>query len=98
MARHKRHSRSRSFTVPVAVVGGFIPLVNGMWVRRASLAEVGRFTSAALTGYFPGAGFQPSYMKDGALPIVAGIIAHKVANMLGINRMLARARVPILRI
>lgn len=84
--------------IPLAVVAGFIPLGAGMWSRKADPANLGKYVLGSLTGYVPGAGFNTQYMTEGALPILAGFTAHWLAGRLGINRMLGRARVPLIRI
>ncbi len=94
----KRHHRRPGFTLPLAVVGGFMPLGVGLWNRRASATDMGNYAISSLTGYMPGQGWNAGYMKNGAGPIVLGILAHKVAGKLGVNRALAKAGVPFLRI
>lgn len=100
-ARRKGHKPK--FTLPVAALAGFAPLVKGAYDGYQSggfngaLAEV----SVATTGY------NPIYhnwnltwaLKRGWLPIIAGIAVHKfVGGRLGVNKMLARAGVPIIRL
>jgi hypothetical protein len=54
---------------------------------------------SVLTGYEPrNKSFNLMYMKDGTLPIVGGLVVHKLASKLGVNRMLSQAGVPLLRI
>lgn len=104
MARHgKKFHAKKSFTLPLAVVAGFIPMGKGIWDRRSSITEVGRYLSAATTGYLPATGqyqavWTTQFIKEGLLPIAGGLIIHKLANKLGINALLARNRVPIIRI
>lgn len=95
--KRRRHSRPK-FTLPVAVVAGFVPLAVGTWNRRSSATAMSQYLSGALTGYVPGQGWNPALLKDGALPIILGIMAHKVAGRLGLNRAIARAGVPFIRI
>lgn len=53
------------------------------------------------TGYQPDPrydAFKFNRMKEGLLPVMVGILVHKLAGRLGINRALGRAGVPIIRI
>lgn len=97
MAR-KKHYRRPGFTLPLAIVGGFMPMAVGAYNRRSTPGEIPKYLLASLTGYYPGVGWNAANMKDGALPLLAGMLAHKLAGRLGINRLLARARVPVIRI
>jgi hypothetical protein len=42
--------------------------------------------------------WMPEYLMQGVGPIVVGVFVHKLASKLGINRGLARAGVPFLRV
>lgn len=74
----------------------------------ASWAKVGQTLSRAYFGYNPyplgyygiqqTQGFHFEDLRYGALPLVAGVLAHKVANRLGVNRMLRRAGIPVVRV
>ena len=109
MARAKRHHSRKSFTLPLAVVGGFAPLVigtvqHGLWNGWVGSGDTAMdYAMRALTGFDPnhlgyGGTWNPRNMVHGALPIMGGIIAHKLANRLGVNGALARAGVPFIRI
>lgn len=88
-------------TLPVAVLAGFAPLAyqtyrsyqeNG--VDGASQALV-----ALTTGYSRWEGaWKAEYLMKGMAPIVAGVLIHKLAGKFGINRALANAGVPLLRL
>lgn len=93
----RRHKRP-GMRIPLAVVAGFIPLGVGIWNRKSQPANLGPYVLGSLTGYVPGQGFNMQYMSEGALPIAAGFIAHSLASKLGINRLLGRAGVPLVRI
>ncbi len=99
----RRKSRRRGgFTLPLAIVAGFAPLgihvVEGFQVGGPVMGL--KYATADLTGYNPVSGeWEWGYMKKyGWGPIFAGLIAHKVASWLGVNRALGRARVPWLRV
>lgn len=96
-----RGHRAAKFTLPVAVVAGFLPLtmrtVAG-W-KEGGLEGASHQLIMGTTGYdhreqkwrFPA-------MAQGLGPILAGIFVHKAASRIGINRAIARAGVPFIRI
>ena len=112
MAKFKRVSRrrpyfgSRSFrtrskpkmTIPLAVVAGFVPTVVGVWNRRSSGNAISAYLQSSFTGIGADGQFQFANLKAGLMPIVAGFAVHKIAGMLGVNRAIARARIPLIRI
>ncbi len=104
MAKSKHHSRPK-MTIPLAVVAGVAPLVLGTIEHGTQVGWTGQGDTAAdflirsLTGWSPTYGMKFTYYaKSGLLPIAVGVLAHKVAGILGVNRARARARVPLLRI
>lgn len=110
LARRTVYVRSKSrrkagFTLPLAVVAGFAPTaafaLEGFRIGgdQGGIMEAGHRLTMRLTGYEwkGGVWSMPELMK-GWLPIIGGVIAHKVAGKLGINRALARAGIPFVRI
>jgi hypothetical protein len=102
MAKKKKgnHRKHGGFTLPVSVVAGFAPLVsNVLSVSSGGLEPMGWMATQALTGYDTRAGgFWWPNLKKGTIPIVLGILAHKIiGGKLGVNRALAAARVPFIR-
>lgn len=97
-----RRSASRSkpkMTLPLAVVAGFVPTAVGIWNRRSSGTEVANFLQRGYTGIEPGTGrFNFANLRLGAVPVIGGFIAHMVASKIGINRVIARSRIPLIRI
>lgn len=102
-AKAKYH-RKASMTIPLAVVAGFAPLGLGLFgaakrglsgdTAGASQELVIRTTGFNTDDKTWNAGvFMQSYG-----PIVAGILVHKLAGRLGVNRALSRAGVPFLRV
>lgn len=98
----RRSFRPRSkpkMTLPLAVVAGFMPTGVGLWNRRNSPTEMGNFLQRGWTGIEPGTGkFNFANLRLGAVPAVAGFAAHMVASKIGLNRAIARARIPFIRI
>jgi len=107
MAKKKRSYR-RKTTIPMAAVGGalagvFMPPAG--WSHSAfQLLMEGKFEDAAknlianYTGFNPYDGTWDIMRARGLQAAIIGIVAHKVASWLGVNRALGRARIPLIRI
>lgn len=102
MAKTRKNGHRRSgFTIPVAAVAGFLPLVGNVMPLFSQGAEpVGWMLTQALTGYDTRTkAFWVGNLYKGTIPIAVGMLAHKIiGGKLGVNRMLAAARIPIIRI
>lgn len=104
MAKKKKNRKQRSFTIPMAVVGGVVAGVSpaiqkgleGDWVGIMDKLAYG---FAGVSGVNVG---QPKLdlkgLKTGLLPVIIGAMVHIVASKLGINRALGRSRIPVIRI
>jgi hypothetical protein len=101
-ARGKRKRRKGSYTIPLAVVGGFVPAILDI----KSAFHVAGFDGALghvsllTTGYDPSDGnwkpaFAARYMYG---PVILGAIVHKMAGKMGINKALGRMGIPFFRI
>jgi len=98
-ARRSAPRARAKMTIPLAVVAGFVPAAVGVWSRRSSGQAVADYLQAGFTGITPGTGqFAIANLRSGLLPVIAGFGVHLVASRLGINRAIARARIPLLRI
>lgn len=112
MARkHNKHSKPK-LTIPLAVVAGFLPgIADSFFANRPfndgsgdSMVDVfvGDFTGIQTAGarakYAHGKTWSTWRLGYGLYPLLAGFAVHKLAGMLGINRMLSRARIPFVRI
>jgi len=94
----KKVRRKKSMTVPLAVVGGFVPTALGVWNRRSSATAIGQYLQAGWTGVDSTGHFNLANLRAGAIPAIAGMIVHMLASKMGINRMIAAARIPLIRI
>ena len=103
IARRKKGRRSRQFTIPIAPVVG---LAAGM-AEPVSLLISGDIENAAnaaslnYTGYdIKAKTFNFDRLKGGLVPLIVGMLVHKFVGgpPLNMNRMLANARVPFIRI
>lgn len=97
-SRPRFHGRAK-MTLPVTILAGVSCPLIGAWNRRSNLAAAAGYLSASLTGYDSyNRTWAPKMLLEGAAPIAAGAAAHYVANMLGVNRFLSRAKIPLIRI
>lgn len=103
MAKKKsRGRRNGSLTLPLAVIAGIaVPVASSI----SKLPEGGPKLAAqeftrTMTGYdFVEGKFNIGYLKYGLLPVALGAVVHKfVGGRLGINRALAGAGIPLLRL
>lgn len=100
-SRQRNRTRTRHLTLPLAAIAGFAPLVVSTlntWRDSGRTAGV-RHLGAALTGYdYLSKDWKVARLADGTLPILIGLMFHRIMSMLGANRMLSRAGVPYIRI
>jgi len=98
----KKHRRKPQATLPLAVVAGFIPPARiilaesqgGRGIEGGAVAA-----SRIFLGYDSNtAVWDFRQLQFGFGPILMGFGIHKVAQMVGINRALAAARIPFIRI
>ncbi len=103
MAKKKEAKRKApQMTLPIAFIGGFAPLVMHIKSRvQGGDGWVGGIAKGVQTGM----GYNPDTKqwgignaKLGILPIMLGFGVHKLAGMLGVNRALAQAKIPLIRI
>jgi len=106
MAKKKKSHRSRGFTIPLAPIGG---LYVGIASPFLANDPVGKLISGDYQGGVKDMaqrlagqdnnGFRLDILMRTYLPIVLGLLIHKfVGGSLGLNRMLARAKVPFVRV
>ena len=102
MTKRKRR-RSSGISIPLAPIAG---LAAGLGEPIARVIS-GDYDGAIVllgrhyTGFDSKSGtFQPNYLKKGLLPLIAGLLVHKFVGgtPLNLNRVLARAKVPFIRI
>ena len=99
----KKRRRKRGMTIPLAVVGG---LAAGLAEPAQKMLEGDFEYALALlsrnyTGFRPGTGtWEPSYLRNGMLPLVAGLLVHKFVggSPLNLNKTLAASGIPFIRI
>lgn len=101
-SKPKAHRRRSQMTIPVAAIMGFAPLAYDAYdgFKRGGLPGVMQHSVRDLTGYDTGDGkWKAEFLMRGMGPILLGLVVHKfVGGRLGLNRTLAAAGVPLLRI
>lgn len=100
-SKGKGKHRRVKMTIPMGIVAGFVPLSISVWnVRDQGFAQIGSTLSKRLTGYDPEtAKWNFADMRCGTLAIIGGFLVHwLVGSKLGINRMLGRTGIPLIRI
>lgn len=100
--KKKRYSRKKA-QFSLGVAAGMAPLLSTAykgWKSGGFNADGGlpEAVSTALFGVDAAGTFEFHRMKRGALPLVMGVLGHKVATKLGINRAISSAGIPYLRI
>lgn len=99
-----RVHHKRKVTIPLAIVAGFIPAINDVRTTTNSAFPVwdaAMHTGAGLLGWDTiGKKFVGwTQMRAAGTPgIIMGFAAHWLAQKLGLNRMIARAGIPWVRI
>lgn len=97
-----RTRRMNKTTLPIAAIGGFLPMtvdaINGFYT--GGFTDFSRSLVAKTTGYdFGSQAWKWEHIRTGLFPIIMGLIVHKyIGGRLGINRTLASAGVPLLRL
>jgi len=107
MARSKTKNRrsKKKMTIPLAIVAGFLPLGVDVYnsIKGGRPQDIPNTIVNDLTGFNIVDPYHPQWqfvgLKRGLIPITAGMAIHKfVGGSLGINRALASAGVPFIRI
>lgn len=100
-AKKAKHRSKAGMTLPVAVLAGFAPLAGAAIAGYQYNGFQGVMKRVALgtTGFNTEDGkWYPMEAVKVLGPIVGGVVVHKLASRLGINRALASAGVPFLRV
>jgi hypothetical protein len=103
----KRSSGRKQFTLPLAVVAGFVPLAyttykHYQWNGMGGPEGAGDLFVRSLTGFSPNTAYGKVWefkrLNWGLMPILGGLLVHKIAGRLGVNRAIAGAGIPIIRL
>jgi len=99
----RRHHKKAGFTLPLAAIAGFIPMVSYAYdvgYKGEGIKGFGKQIVYQTTGYDPYSGkWDWNGIVRGLGPVILGLMAHKfIGGKLGVNRMLGNAGVPIIRL
>jgi len=102
MAKKKKTRKRPPMTMPLAIVAGFVPPGRIIWAEsgRGQSFEGGAVAASRIfLGYNSITGrWDFKQLQYGFGPILMGFGIHRLAQMVGINRALAAARIPFIRI
>jgi len=98
--RGKKHSSKRKMTVPLALAAPIALIGANAYQQYTSggFASVKKYTLMAMAGKDGNDQLNMGTAVNFYLPILAGAAIHIGASKLGVNRMIANARVPFIRI
>lgn len=103
--RNSQRRKGKSFTIPLGIVAGLGPTAafayQGFRIPgdQGGIVEAAHRVTMRLTGYeWKGNVWNLNDLLAGWGPLLLGTFAHKAANKLGINHMIAAAGIPVLRI
>lgn len=89
-------------TISLAVIAGLAPtftMAYDGFKQGDNPAGILKNVTMRWTGFNTNDGkFYPGQMKYNLLPAIAGVMVHKVAGMMGLNRYIASAGIPWVRI
>lgn len=101
MAKKKKTRKRAARTLSLGIALPMVYFGSNVYkqVQRDGLSTGLGEGMGYLTGYSPKAGaFIPGQLDFGAKPILYGSIVHWIATKLGVNRVLAKAGIPYVRI
>jgi len=103
--KKERKHFTRQTTVSLGIILGLAPGVVNVFntTQKYGINEGMRYATQIYTGYNPADGSfhiagSASHTRDGLMPLLAGFGLHVAAQKFGINRMIARAGIPFVRI
>lgn len=99
-AQRKRRRRRPKTTIPVLMMAGMMPYLGNTVndVKSMGFSQGLKSSVKYVIPFDPATGkWTAAHLGGGLYPMIAGMAAHKIATALGINRILATARVPLLR-
>jgi hypothetical protein len=100
-AKAKRGGRRGGFTLPLAAIMGFAPMFGAAMKDYKAGGAYGAAAGLSLrtTGWdIVDQKWRPEYLLQGLGPVFLGMMVHKMAGRMGINRALANAGIPLLRL
>lgn len=103
--RVKKHHKKPAMTLSLAVLAGLAPTAAFAYEgfklggSEGGISEAAHRVTMRMTGYeWKGNIWYPGQLAMGLGPVLLGAGVHKLANRFGINRMIANAGIPVIRI
>jgi len=98
--KNGRPHHKRQITIPISIVAGFAPGIGAVATQFPNVKNMTSVASIVYLGYDPSTNkFNPRTMAAGTLPVLLGVAVHKfIGGTFGVNRMLAAAGVPFIRL
>jgi len=100
--RFFRKSYRKKMTIPLAPVVGFAGTILGgemiPAIQNGNVVEMAKWLKYNLTGVYPEGNFNFQGLIQNWTPTIIGMGVHIAANKFGLNRMLANAKVPYVRV
>lgn len=100
-ARTKGNHHKPKTTISVAMIAGLVPMALDLKSAYAvdGMAAVVSHVGLCTVGYDGVNPWNPRHaIRKLYGPLLMGVLVHKVASKLGVNRMIARAGIPLFRI
>lgn len=101
MAKKKNNRRKKSFTIPITVAAplGYTAYNAYLYAKNQSISDAADKVSKWYTGFSLETGkWSADNLYFGLFPLLVGMVAHKAANKLGVNRLLGAAGIPVIRV
>ena len=98
---NRKRRKRNGITIPLAVVAGIVPTgIKVYEARGGGVSGMAREAGRILTGWdFWNGQWVPGAMRYGLGPMLGGVAVHwLVGQKLGVNRLIARSGLPVLRI
>jgi len=94
--RRKKSRRSHKMTVPMAVAAPVALLAFD--VGKDIMSGATNVARAKLTGVTDSGNFNVGLLMRSYGPVLGGVVVHKLAGMAGVNRLIANAKIPLIRV
>lgn len=101
MKKSRGSRRKNGFTLPLAMVAGFIPIITKAWDlwKGGGIGNLKYLVKRLVPYDMDAKRVSFNNLGEGLYPILGGYLVHwLIGGKLGINRMISRAKIPWLRL